>query len=65
MAVAHLPRMNVDEQEAVAVSHGRILAPSGLDGPHAVFDPAGRLLGIYQDEGSKARPLVILAPAGG
>ncbi len=63
-AVAHLPRVSLEAEEAVAVSHGRILAPSGIDGPHAVFDPNGRLLGIYQDEGSKAKPVVILAPAG-
>ena len=46
-------------------SHGRILAPGSIDGPYGVFDPDGRLIGIYRDEGSKARPLVILAPANG
>jgi tRNA pseudouridine55 synthase len=63
-AVAHLPRFDVEREEAIAVSHGRILAPGDLDGPYGVYDPDGRLLGIYADDGSKAKPLVILAPAG-
>jgi tRNA pseudouridine55 synthase len=64
-AVAHLPRFDVEREEAVAVSHGRILAPGDLEGPYGVYDPDGRLLGIYADDGSKAKPLVILAPATG
>ncbi len=61
-AVAHLPRVELGQEEARAVSHGRILAPSGLEGPHAVFDLDGRLLAVYRDEGAKARPQVVLAP---
>jgi tRNA pseudouridine55 synthase len=61
-AVAHLPRVELDAEEARAASHGRILAPAGVEGPHAVFDPEGRLIGVYRDEGSRARPEVILAP---
>ena len=63
-AVAHLPRWNVEDEEAIAVSHGRILAPSGLAGPFSVVAPDGRTLGIYEDAGTKAVPLVVLAPAG-
>jgi tRNA pseudouridine55 synthase len=62
-AVAHLPAVTVSEEEAVAVGHGRILAPAGIAGPYAVLAPGGRLLGIYRDEGAKARPEVILSPA--
>jgi tRNA pseudouridine55 synthase len=64
-AVAHLPRFDVEREEAIAVSHGRILAPGDLEGPYGVYGPDGRLLGVYVDEGAKAKPLVILAPAGG
>jgi tRNA pseudouridine55 synthase len=64
-AVAHLPRWPVDAEEATAVSHGRILAPSGLSGPFAVVAPDGSVLGVYEDAGTKAVPLVVLAPAGG
>jgi tRNA pseudouridine55 synthase len=62
-AVAHLPRVELEPGEAVAVSHGRILGPAGLVGPYAVFAPDGRVLGVYRDEGTKAKPEVILAPA--
>jgi len=64
-AVAHLPRFPLEREEAIAASHGRILAPGSIDGPYGVYDPDGRLIGVYRDEGSKARPLVILAPAPG
>jgi tRNA pseudouridine55 synthase len=62
-AVAHLPRVELDEEEARAASHGRLLGPAGVDGPHAVFDPEGRLIGVYRDDGPRAKPEVILAPA--
>jgi tRNA pseudouridine55 synthase len=62
-AVAHLPRFPLEREEAIAASHGRILAPAAIEGPYGVYDPDGRLIGIYHDEGPKARPLVILAPA--
>jgi tRNA pseudouridine55 synthase len=61
-AVAHLPRVELDGEEARAASHGRVLAPAGVEGPHAVFDPEGRLIGVYRDEGPRAKPEVILAP---
>lgn len=60
-AVAHLPRLDLSSEEAIAAGHGRILGPSGIAGPHAVFAPDGTLIGVYEDEGPKARPLVILA----
>ena len=59
-AVAHLPRISVSEDEARAAANGTILAPAGLEGPYAVFGPDDLLIGIYRDEGSKARPEVIL-----
>jgi tRNA pseudouridine55 synthase len=62
-AVAHLPRVELDEEEARAASHGRLLAPAGLDGPYAVLDSDGRLIGVYRDEGPRAKPETIL-PAG-
>ena len=62
-AVQHLPRLDLDPEEAVAASHGRPLGPAGLVGPYAVFDPDGRVLGVYEDDGPRARPQVILAPS--
>lgn len=60
-AVAHLPRVDLDEEEAKAAGHGRVLGPAGIDGPYGVYAPDGRLVGIYRDEGTKACPDVILA----
>lgn len=59
-AVAHLPRVDLLEDEARAASNGSILAPAGVQGPYAVFAPGGRLVGVYRDDGAKARPEVIL-----
>jgi tRNA pseudouridine55 synthase len=60
-AVAHLPRLELGSEEASAAGHGRILGPAGIEGPYAVFAPDGTLIGVYEDEGPKARPQVILA----
>lgn len=60
-AVAHLPRVDVSGDEANAASNGSILGPAGLTGPYAVFGPDDRLIGIYRDDGAKARPEVVLA----
>ena len=60
-AVAHLPRLDLQPEETIAASNGRILGPAGITGPYAVFATDGRLIGVYEDEGAKARPLVVLA----
>ena len=62
-AVAHLPRVVLEPDEAIAAGHGRPLGPAGIAGPYAVMDHGGTLLGIYRDEGAKARPEMVLAPA--
>jgi tRNA pseudouridine55 synthase len=63
-AVAHLPRMTLDEAEAKAAGHGRALAPAAMAGPYAVFDPRGALIGVYEDDGAMSKPLVILQGTG-
>lgn len=62
-AVAHLPTIEVDPEEASAVSNGRVLGPAGIAGPHAVVDRVGRLLAVYEDDGPRSKPLVVLVPA--
>lgn len=62
LAVAHLPHLDLDPEEAIAATHGRVLGPAGLAGPYAVYAPGGRVVGVYEDDGPKGRPLVILAP---
>jgi tRNA pseudouridine55 synthase len=63
-AVAHLPRLELQAEEARVARHGSILGPAGIAGPYVVVDAGGELIGVYEDDGPKARPLVILAPAG-
>jgi tRNA pseudouridine55 synthase len=61
-AVRHLPRIQLDPEEAIAAGHGRILGPAGIVGPYGVYAPDGRLIGIYRDDFTKATPEMILAP---
>ena len=63
-AVAHLPRLDLDAEEAIAAGHGRVLGPAGITGPYAVFRSDATLIGVYEDVGPQARPLVILAARG-
>jgi len=60
-AVAHLPQVTLLDDEARVARHGSILGPAGIEGPYAVVDPSGSLIGVYRDEGPKGRPEVILA----
>ena len=62
-AVRHLPHVDLDAEEARAAGHGRPLGPAGVEGPYAVFDPAGALVAVYRDEHAKAVPEMVLAPA--
>jgi tRNA pseudouridine55 synthase len=64
-AVAHLPRVDLEPEEAEAARHGRPLGPAGVEGPHAVFGPDGSLIGVWRDEGARARPEVVLTPSSG
>ena len=62
-AIAHLPRLELSAEEAVERSSTPGPGPAGIHGPYAVFAPGGTLIGVYEDEGPKARPQVILAPS--
>lgn len=61
-AVDHLPRVDLEAEEAIAAGHGRILGPAGVVGPYGVFGPDDRLIGVWEDEGTKGRPQVVLPP---
>jgi tRNA pseudouridine55 synthase len=60
-AVAHLPRIDLDDIEAEAAGHGKVLAPAGLEGPYGVFGPGGGLVGVWRDDGPRALPEMVLA----
>jgi tRNA pseudouridine55 synthase len=60
-AVGHLPRLDLSPDEAIAASHGRMLGPAGFTEPYAVFGPENRLIGVYEDDGPRSLPRVILA----
>lgn len=57
-------RRDVTGPEAARLSHGNPLDPAGLEGPYAVFDPDGHVLAVVRERDGKARPEVVLAPAG-
>jgi tRNA pseudouridine55 synthase len=53
-----------DPAEATALSHGRPLPPAGIAGVYAVTGPDGRALGLVTEVDGRARPVLVLAPAG-
>jgi tRNA pseudouridine55 synthase len=57
------PLRTASAEEARVLSHGGPLDPVGIDGPYAVFDPAGALLAVVRERDGQARPEVVLAPA--
>jgi tRNA pseudouridine55 synthase len=58
-------RRDVDAGDAAALGHGRPLPAAGLSGTYGVFDPDGRVLALVTERDGAARPVVVLAPAGG
>jgi tRNA pseudouridine55 synthase len=60
---AALPRRALSQDEAVALSYGRRLAPSGRTGPVGAFAPGGRCIALVEDRDGAARPSVVFAPA--
>ena len=57
------PRRDVDEEEAVALSHGKRLSASGRAGVVGAFDADGRCVALVEDVGDEARPTVVFRPA--
>lgn len=57
------PRREVTAEEERVLSHGGPLDPVGIDGPYAVFGPAGGLVAIVSERAGRARAEIVLAPA--
>jgi tRNA pseudouridine55 synthase len=62
-ATRAFPRREATEEESKTLSHGGPLTPVGIEGPYAVFDPAGVLLAIVSEREGKAKPEIVLQPA--
>jgi len=63
---ATFPRRDVDTEAEAIVRHGGRLPAVGLPSPYGVFGPGGDVLALFSESGDgTARPLVVLAPAGG
>jgi len=64
-AVGHLPRVEVGEEAAGDVAHGKVLPAWEGTGPWAVTGPGGDLLAVYEPyRPGLAKPAVVI-PAGG
>ncbi|WP_406816313.1 tRNA pseudouridine(55) synthase TruB [Mycobacterium sp. M23085] len=57
------PRRELSADEAEAAGNGRPLAAAGIDGVYAACDPAGRVIALLRDEGSRTRSVVVIRPA--
>ncbi|MFI2713267.1 tRNA pseudouridine(55) synthase TruB [Micromonospora sp. NPDC018662] len=62
-AARFFPRRDATAEETRTLSHGGPLAPAGIVGPYAVFDPAGGLIAIVSERDGRARAEIVLAPA--
>jgi tRNA pseudouridine55 synthase len=60
--ISHLPRVEVDGEEEMAVRSGRVLGARGLEGSFRV-EREGILLAVYRDHGAEARAEVVLCGA--
>jgi tRNA pseudouridine55 synthase len=68
-ALRGLARLDVDEEQARAVSHGAMFPAAVLSegtepGPFAVVDGEGRLLAVYERRGAALKPAVVLSLQG-
>jgi tRNA pseudouridine55 synthase len=57
------PRRDLDADQAVAASHGRALAPAGIDGVYAATAPNGQVIALLRDDGARTKSAVVLRPA--
>jgi len=57
------PRRDLDAEQALALSYGKKLEPSGVPGVVGAFDPEGRCVALVEDRDGVARPTVVFRPA--
>jgi tRNA pseudouridine55 synthase len=56
-------RRDLDADEALALSYGKKLVPTGVPGVVGAFDPEGRCVALVEDVAGQARPTVVFRPA--
>ncbi|HEU0086376.1 MAG TPA: tRNA pseudouridine(55) synthase TruB [Pseudonocardiaceae bacterium] len=61
---AAFPQRMVTAEQARVLAHGGELPATGLAGTSVAFDPAGQAIALLTETGSRARPLLVLRPAG-
>lgn len=57
------PRRDLTADEALDVSHGRPLAPAGIDGVYAATAPDRRVAALLEDSGKRTKSVVVIRPA--
>jgi tRNA pseudouridine55 synthase len=60
---ASFPRRELTADEAVALSYGKKLEPTGTAGTYGAFSPDGRCIALVEDRDAVARSVVVFAPA--
>jgi tRNA pseudouridine55 synthase len=63
-AARFFPRRDVGADDARVLGHGGPLAAIGVDGPYAVFGPDGDVIAVVSEHGGRAKPEIVLSPAG-
>jgi tRNA pseudouridine55 synthase len=61
---AAFPRRELTADEAIALSFGKKLEPTGTAGTYGAFAPDGRCIALVEDSDGVARSTVVFAPAG-
>ncbi len=56
-------RRDLTVEEAVALSYGQKLEPTGVPGVLGAFDPEGRCVALLEDVEGRAKPTVVFRPA--
>jgi tRNA pseudouridine55 synthase len=63
-AARFFPRRQATAEQARVLGHGGSLEPAGIAGPYAVFGPDEDVIAIVAERDGRARPEVVLQPAG-
>lgn len=62
-ALLSFPRRDIDADEAESISQGRWLNTLGLRGIHVAVDPGGQAIALIEENGRRARSVMVVRPA--